>query len=60
MLDDYSNFSDRITEIANYLQGRKLKIVLSDDELNKIEQLTDKEVYNKNYYVKRIYQIVIV
>lgn len=31
MLDDYNLFNDKITEIANYLQGRKLKIVLSDD-----------------------------
>lgn len=31
MLDDYSNFYDRIREIANYLHGRKLKIILTDD-----------------------------
>ncbi|MCI7428532.1 MAG: hypothetical protein MSS83_05445 [Methanobrevibacter sp.] len=31
MLDDYSKFNEKITEIANYLQGRKLKIILSDD-----------------------------
>lgn len=31
MLDDYSNFHDKTREIANYLQGRKLKIILTDD-----------------------------
>lgn len=40
---------------SNKTWFNKGKIVLSDDELNKIEQLTDKEVYNKNYYVKRIW-----
>ncbi len=31
MLDDYEKFNDKITEIANYLQGAKLKIILSDE-----------------------------
>lgn len=33
----------------------KGKIILTEDELQKIEQLTEKEVSNKNYYVKRIW-----
>lgn len=31
ILDDYDNFQDRITEIANYLHGKKLKIILNQD-----------------------------
>ena len=31
MLDGYDNFIERITEIANYLHGKKLKIILSED-----------------------------
>ena len=31
MLDDYSEFNDKTTEIANYLQGRKIKLILNDD-----------------------------
>lgn len=31
MLDGYDNFTERITEIANYLHGKKLKIILSED-----------------------------
>lgn len=31
MLDNYEDFEDKLTEIANYLQGKKLKIILSND-----------------------------
>lgn len=31
MLDKYEDFQDKITEIANYLHGQKLRIILDDD-----------------------------
>ena len=31
MLDNYENFQDKITEIANYLHGKKLKIILDSN-----------------------------
>lgn len=33
MTDDYEDFEDKITEISNYLHGRKFKIILDSDPL---------------------------
>lgn len=32
MMDDYEFFEERVTEIANYLHGKKMRIILDDDE----------------------------
>lgn len=32
MLDKYEDFQDKITEIANYLHGQKLRIILDEDD----------------------------
>lgn len=33
MTDNYEDFSDKVTEIANYLHGRKMRIILDEDDL---------------------------
>ena len=34
MTDDYEDFNDKVTEVANYLHGRKMRIVLDEDDLH--------------------------
>ena len=33
MTDEYEDFNDKVTEVANYLHGRKLRIILDEDDL---------------------------
>lgn len=33
LMDKYEDFHDKVSEVANYLHGRKMRIVLDEDEL---------------------------
>ena len=34
MTDEYEDFNDKVTVIANYLHGRKMRIILDEDDLH--------------------------
>lgn len=34
LTDEYEDFNDKVTQIANYLHGRKMRIILDEDDLH--------------------------